>query len=293
MNKKIQLFLSTLALSLLIVACGVVPITGRRQVKLLPDQEILQSSNLQYHQFIREAPLSRDSRVQTRVRRVGERIANATMQYLHDNNMQEMAKQMKWEFNVVNSDQINAFCMPGGKIVVYTGILNMVSSDDELATIISHEVSHAVANHSNERISQEMLRRMGGQALGVAVSGQSRMLQTTIGQAYGLGSQLLVTLPYSRTQEYEADKIGMVFMGMAGYNPQAAITLWQKMAARGKGSPAEFMSTHPSDGNRVKALQEFLPQAMKYYGGEQSKTSVKAPSGNKTQNYKTSEKWHF
>ncbi len=267
MNKKNGILV--LALGLMLTACSTVPITGRSQLMLVQDAEILSSSALQYKQFLSGAKLSKNTQTTAQVRRVGQNVANATMLYLRQNGLSDMASQMKWEFNVVEDKAINAFCMPGGKIVVYTGLLKLVSSDAELATVISHEVSHAVARHSNERISQEYVRQMGGSLVGAAVSNKSALLQTVVGQAYGIGSQVLVSLPYNRKQEYEADKIGLIFMAMAGYNPNAALTFWQKMSAQsGGGQQADFLSTHPSDANRVAAIRQYLPEAMKYYKGK-------------------------
>lgn len=254
-------------LGTVLAGCSTVPITGRNQIMLVQDAEILSSSALQYKQFLSKVKISQNATSAAQVRRVGQKVADATMRYLKQNGLDDMAAQMKWEFNVVEDKAVNAFCMPGGKIVVYTGLLKLVGSDAELATVVSHEVSHAVARHANERISQEYLRQMGGNLLGAAVSNKSAALQTIIGQAYGVGSQVLVALPYNRKQEYEADKMGLVFMAMAGYNPNAAITFWQKMAAQG-GGQVEFLSTHPSDANRIAAIRQYMPEAMKYYKGK-------------------------
>lgn len=299
--KRIYLYLS-MTLSLFLTACSVVPLTGRQQLNLVPNDQILASSSAQYHQFIAQAPLSKDAKANDRVRRVGSRIAAATERYLNEQGLSSRVKELKWEFNLVNSDQLNAFCMPGGKIVVYTGLLNRVSSDDELAAVIGHEVAHAVAYHGNERISNEMIRQLGGQVLGAAVARQGALLQQVVGQAYGVGTQVFVSLPYSRKQEYEADKIGLIFMAMAGYNPEGAIKLWQMMSANKKGAiQSDFLSTHPSDQKRMDALRTYMPEAMKYYhgkGGSSNKITLKDTrnSGAKLKGDeapKTSEKWHF
>lgn len=262
---KVKTIISALfAFILLASSCGVVPITGRRQLSLIPDQEVLTLSAQQYNSFIRSAPLANNTAQGARVARVSKNIAAATQAYLKSNGYESMINQLAWEFNLVNSPQVNAFCMPGGKIVVYTGILSVCSSDDQLAAVIAHEVSHAIAKHSSERLSNEMVRQLGGNLLTQTVGGNSTVMKQVIGQVYGIGSQVLVSLPYNRKQEYEADKMGMVFMAMAGYNPEAAIQLWQRMAQQGQNK-LEFLSTHPSDANRVKALQEYLPEALKYY----------------------------
>lgn len=272
MKKKSIVILSLLSLWIL-SACSVVPISGRRQLNLVPDNQILSSSLLQYRQFIAQAPLANNTAQGTRVRNVGSRIAQATMTYLKQNNYTQMASQLQWEFNLVQSNQVNAFCMPGGKIVVYTGLLGLCSSDEELASVVAHEVSHAIAKHSNERLSRNMVSQLGGQILLSSVGGQGQAMQAIIGQAYGLGSSLFVSLPYNRKQEYEADQIGMILMAMAGYNPQAAITLWKKMASRGNPNQSDFFSTHPNDNKRVKALESNLATAMKYYRGGATTTN--------------------
>lgn len=282
---KKEFFLSAILSLLLLSACGTVPITGRKQLNLVSDNQILTSSFQQYRQFISQAPLANNTTEGARVRTIGNRIAQATMSYLRQNNYTQMASQLSWEFNLVQSNQINAFCMPGGKIVVYTGLMRICSSDAELASVVAHEVSHAIAKHSNERLSRQMLTELGGQILLSSVSKQTQIMQAVIGQAYGLGNSLFVALPYGRQQEYEADQIGMVLMAMAGYNPQAAVTLWQKMASRTSTKESDFFSTHPNDAKRVKALQDFLPKAMTYYSGATTQqTTTSSQKSNKKDN---------
>ncbi|MFC4666770.1 M48 family metallopeptidase [Falsiporphyromonas endometrii] len=297
MNKIGRILVSLALGGLFLTSCSVVPITGRRQLSLVPDTEIMQSSLAQYRSFVNQAPRSRNTTYNAMVDRVGRKVAAATDAFLRKNNMASMANQMQWEFNTIESNQINAFCMPGGKIVVYTGLLKLVNSDDELACVIGHEVSHAVAKHSNERLSQEVLRQLGGQVLGVAVSNKNAALQQVIGQAYGLGTQLFVALPYGRKQEYEADKMGLVFMTMAGYNPNAAINFWKKMSAKSGGNQNELLSTHPSDAHRIAELQKYMPEALKYapQGGPSKiqQNSVNSNKGGSGKKSKTSDKWHF
>ena len=266
MTQKAKWF-TALTLTLLLAGCGVVPITGRQQLNLVSDAEISAASAQQYNQFIRKANVDNRSQQGQQTLRVAQRIAQATDNYLRNNGYDQIAQANQWEFNFVRDRQVNAFCMPGGKIVVYSGLLEATRpTDDELAAVIAHEVSHAVAKHANERISREMLTQLGGQVLTGMVGSKSAALGGILQQVYPIGSQLLVSLPYGRKQEYEADKIGMVFMAMAGYDPAAAVTLWQKMAQQGQKSP-EFLSTHPSDQNRIRAIQEFLPEAQQYYRG--------------------------
>ena len=210
---------------------------------------------------------------------VGRRLAAATNTFLKQNGYESMLSSLSWEFNVVDSKQVNAFCMPGGKIVVYTGLLNLVGngahSDDELAAVMGHELSHALAKHANERISNQMLVQAGGQLLGAAVGSRSQMLGSLINQAYGIGAQVGVMLPFGRKQEYEADKMGLVLMAMAGYDPHYAVSFWQKMAqSKGGNQTNELLSTHPSDANRIKAIEESLPTALQYYQGGSSREST-------------------
>jgi predicted Zn-dependent protease len=198
------------------------------------------------------------------VTRVGQKIATATEQYLKANGLASEVKNFAWEFNLVKDKQLNAFCMPGGKIVVYEGLLNIVSSDDELAVVIGHEVAHAVAKHSNERMSQQIITQYGAQILTQALSEKSAAIQKAGNTIYGLGAQYGVTLPFSRKHETEADYMGLIFMTIAGYDPNVAITFWQKMSASGGAKVPEFMSTHPSDATRIDDIQKVLPELNKY-----------------------------
>ena len=269
---------------LLWVAYGTVPITGRQQVLLVSDHEVLSASLAQYRDYMSTAPRSSDYSRSAMVTRVGQRIALATEQYLRQNGLASEISNFAWEFNLVNDDQVNAFCMPGGKIVVYEGLLKLVESEDELAVVVGHEVAHAVAKHSNERMSQQMLTQYGGQILGAAVSEKSALVQGLAAQLYGLGSQYGVTLPFSRKHESEADYMGLVLMTIAGYNPDVAIGFWQKMSADG-GSVPEFMSTHPSDATRIKDIRKELPLIKKKY--QQTKNVQKNVTP------KAAYEWHF
>lgn len=267
---------------LTLTSCGTVPITGRSQLSIVPDGEILSMSATQYRQFISQSQLSANSGYNARVTQVGRRLAAATNTYLKEHGYESMLSTLNWEFNVVDSKQVNAFCMPGGKIVVYTGLLSLVGSgahaDDELAAVMGHELSHALAKHANERISNQMLLQAGGQILGATVGSRSALLGTLINQAYGIGAQVGVMLPFGRKQEYEADKMGLVLMAIAGYDPRYAVNFWQKMAAsKGGKQTNELMSTHPSDENRIRAINEYLPTALQYYKG--AGTSVRTTTG--------------
>ena len=261
MKKLIGLLVCAL---LLLSGCGSVPVTGRKQMLLVSDSEVLTSSLTQYSEYMKSAPLSTDAKGKAMVTRVGKKIAAATEKYLNENGLANEVKNFAWEFNLVKDNQMNAFCMPGGKIVVYEGLLKLVSSDDELAVVVGHEVAHAVAKHSNERISQQLLTQYGAQVLNEALSNKSARIQQIGNTVYGLGAQYGVTLPFSRKHESEADYMGLIFMTMAGYNPNVAITFWQKMSTSGGASIPEFMSTHPSDATRINDIKKYLPELEKY-----------------------------
>ena len=280
MKRFAVLLTGLFSMGLLILSnCGTVPITGRRQLNLVSDGEILAASATQYRQFISQSHISNNGTYNAKVTQVGRRLAAATNTFLKQNGYESMLSSLSWEFNVVDSKQVNAFCMPGGKIVVYTGLLNLVGngahSDDELAAVMGHELSHALAKHANERISNQMLVQAGGQLLGAAVGNRSQMLGSLINQAYGIGAQVGVMLPFGRKQEYEADKMGLVLMAMAGYDPRYAVSFWQKMAqSKGGNQTNELLSTHPSDANRIKAIEEYLSTALQYYQGGTSGQST-------------------
>lgn len=255
--KKISLLSS--AFLLLLAGCGSVPLTGRKQLLLVSDQEVLSTSLTQYKEYMQSAPRSSNTVQSAMVTRVGKKLAAATEQYLRENGMSSEISNFSWEFNLVKEDEVNAFCMPGGKIVVYEGIMKLVSSDDELAVILGHEIAHAVAKHSNERMSQQVLAQYGAQILSQSLSEKSTALQSIANTVYGVGAQYGVVLPFSRKHESEADYMGLVLMAMAGYNPDVAVTFWQKMAAGGQSGVPEFMSTHPSDSRRISDIQKELP----------------------------------
>ena len=252
--------LTTLLLALFLLAgCSSVPLTGRKQVLLVSDSEVLSSSLTQYNDYIKTAKKSTNTTQTAMVVRVGKKIAAATEAYLKVNGMSSEIKNFAWEFNLVQDAQVNAFCMPGGKIVVYEGLMKLVSSDDELAVVIGHEVAHAVAKHSNERMSQQVMAQYGAAILGAVVSDKSAAVQKAAETVYGIGAQYGVMLPFSRKHESEADYMGLVFMTMAGYNPDVAVGFWQKMSAGSGGSVPEFMSTHPSDATRIADIEKELP----------------------------------
>ena len=240
---------------LVLSGCGTVPLTGRKQILLVSDQDVLSSSLTQYKEYMQTASKSSSSKWSAMVTRVGKNIASATERYLRQNGLASEVKNFSWEFNLVKDPQVNAFCMPGGKIVVYEGLMELVSSDDELAVVLGHEVAHAVAKHSNERMSQQVLAQYGAQILNRSLAEKSSAVQQLAGTVYGIGAQVGVMLPFSRKHESEADYMGLILMKMAGYNPDVAVTFWQKMSAGSSGSVPALLSTHPSDAQRIKDIQ--------------------------------------
>ena len=265
MRKTMKRWMGAWVALMLLAGCSSVPLTGRKQVLLVSDQEVLSSSLTQYNDYIKTATKSSNAKQSAMVTRVGQKIAAATEQYLRQNGLESEVKNFAWEFNLVKDQQLNAFCMPGGKIVVYEGLLGIVCSDDELAVVVGHEVAHAVAKHSNERMSQQLMAQYGAAILGQAVSNRSTAVQQLATSVYGIGAQYGVMLPFSRKHESEADYMGLVFMTMAGYNPDVAVGFWQKMSAGGSGSVPEFMSTHPSDATRIAEIKKWLPEIKAKY----------------------------
>lgn len=261
--KKI-LFLVPLAL---ILSCSKVPITQRKQMNLLPESQVMSMSLSNYREFLsKNPPVPATNPDAAMVKNIGNKISAAVEKYMKQNGQAKRVAGYKWEFNLVNDKQINAWCMPGGKVVVYSGLLPVTQDETTLAFVMGHEIAHAVARHGNERMSQMLLTAMGGIALDVALSQKPEQTRAIFLSAYGVGATVGVLLPYSRTHESEADKLGMVFMAMAGYNPSNAYHVWERMsAASGGGKMPEILSTHPSDATRMKQMKEFLPQAMKYY----------------------------
>lgn len=261
-KNKIAAFGATLVL---LTSCGSVPITGRQQLLLVSDSEVLTSSLTQYNSYIKSATRSSSTSRTNMVKRVGRRIANATEQYLRANGLSSEIANFKWEFNLVKDNQVNAFCMPGGKIVVYEGLMKIATTDDELAVVLGHEVAHAVAKHSNERMSQQIAAQYGARILSASLADKSEIIQKTASSVYGIGAQYGLMLPFSRKHESEADYMGLVFMTIAGYNPDVAVQFWKKMSANSGGKVPEFMSTHPSDATRINALSRALPEIKAKY----------------------------
>lgn len=249
------------------VACTTVPITGRRQLNLVSDAQMQSLSYDAYDQFLKENKLSRDAQATAMVKRVGQRIQGAVEQYMAANGLSNELQGFQWEFNLIEDDQVNAWAMAGGKTVVYTGILPVAQNETGLAVVMGHEIAHAIAKHGNERMSQQLAQQFGGQTLSALAGAQPGTAQNLVMAVYGVGSQLGL-LKYGRTQESEADRLGLIFMAMAGYNPEEAVPFWQRMEAKSGGqAPPEFLSTHPSAGTRQQDLRQHMPEALKYYKG--------------------------
>jgi len=249
---------------LLLASCSSVPLTGRKQLLLVSDSEVLQASALSYTEYMSTAVISKNITDTKKVETVGKKIAAAVEKYLKDNGMESEIANFSWSYSLVKDTTANAFCMPGGKVVFYEGIIPYCQTEAGIAVVMGHEIAHVVAKHGNERMSQQMLVETGSQIAGAAVSGKTAVTQQLVQTVYGLGTQVGVLLPYSRKHEYEADHLGLIFMAMAGYNPAEAVTFWERMSA-GKGASTDFLSTHPSDAKRIAALKTLLPEAQKYY----------------------------
>lgn len=254
-----------LLLGLLFSKCTKVPISGRRQVNLMPESDMISMSLTQYSGFLGESKVVPNSSADAAmVKRVGAKISVAVEKYLKQNGQSKRYEGFKWEFNLVDDPTVNAWCMPGGKVVFYTGILPFTKNEAGIAVVMGHEIAHAIARHGNERMSQSMILEAGGVTLSALSSSQPEKAQALFMTAYGVGSNL-GTLAYSRKHESEADKMGLVFMSMAGYNPREAPEFWKRMATSGGQKPPQILSTHPHDATRIKDLNDFMPEALKYY----------------------------
>jgi predicted Zn-dependent protease len=255
----------TVGLALVVFACSTVPITGRKQLSLIPANEMLSMSYSEYDSVLKTSKLSTNQEQTRLVKKVGGGIQKAVETYFAEKGLSDQLKDYKWEFNLIESDEVNAWCMPGGKVVVYTGILPITQNEVGLAVVLGHEISHAVAQHGAERMSQGLLAQLGGAALSVALQNKPAQTRQLWMSVYGVGAQVGVLLPYSRTHESEADHLGLIFMAMAGYDPHEAVTFWERMAASGGQKPPEFLSTHPADETRIADIKKELPEAMQYY----------------------------
>ena len=276
---KVMLFFVVAAV---LVSCGTahtVPITGRTQKLMVEDGQVLSLATQQYQEFMKSAKLSTNTANTAMVKRVGQNLANAVTNYMTANGLASEIANFNWTFNLVQDKQVNAWCMPGGLIVVYEGILPVTQDESSLAIVLGHEIAHAVARHSAEQMSTQMKQQQGLQ-IGAAVAGMLGMGTNTtslIGAVVANGFNFK-NLSYSRDHESEADHMGLIFAAMAGYDPQTAVTFWQRMAASKTNTTSEFLSDHPSDETRIRQIQGWMPEALKYYkkGGVTSTTAAKA-----------------
>jgi len=262
--KKLS-YLSFIVLFCFVTACTTAPLTGRKQLILLPASEINTMSFQAYSQMLSEQKVVKGTKDAQIVQNVGQRIQYAVEKYLKDNNQSDITKGFQWEYNLVEEASANASCMPGGKVIFHTGIMPICQTPTGVGVVMGHEVAHAVASHGNERMSQSMAAQ-GVLSVGAAFMNQKPTLANQlILQAAGMGTQVGL-LKFSRDQESEADRLGIIFMAMAGYNPAESIAFWQRMSAQSGGqAPPEFLSTHPSFSTRISNLKKWLPEAMTYY----------------------------
>lgn len=265
MKKSIKTLFAILAISIIYQACSIVPFTGRKQLSIVPESEMIAMGLASYQEFMKENPASNDRSNANIVKEVGTRLSTGIDSYFAANNMETRLDGYNWEYNLVESKEPNAFCLPGGKIVIYSGILPYTLDKNGLAVVISHEIAHAVARHGGERMSQQLLLQFGSEALSEAIKNKPEQTKSIYNTVYGVGAEYGVMLPYSRDNELEADQLGLIFMALAGYNPQTAVAFWERMSAAGGSKPMEFMSTHPSDARRINKIKAAMPEALKYY----------------------------
>jgi len=247
-----------------LVGCYKNPVTGRSSLSLVDDGTINSLSRQEYTTFLTQhKPVGGNDAEM--VKRVGSKLAAAINTYFTSRGQAKTLAGYQWEFNLVDSKEINAWCMPGGKVVVYTGILPVTRTEAGLAVVMGHEIAHAIARHGAERMSQGLVQQFGGAALSVLVANKPSETRALYNSAYGLATNVGVMLPFSRKHESEADEMGLIFMAMAGYDPNEAVGFWQRMAAQGGSKPPELLSTHPSDQTRISNIRSLIPKAMQYY----------------------------
>lgn len=262
MKRPVSLILTAIFL----FGCATVPITGRKQLSLIPNSQILPLSYSSYQDVLKESKLSTNQQQVTMLKKVGSKIQHAVEKFMAQNNMSDELDGYAWEFNLIEDDQLNAWCMPGGKVAFYSGIMPVCRDEAGVAVVMGHEVAHAVANHGGERMSQGLIQQLGGVALAVAIKDKPEETQALFFTAYAIGTTYGAMLPYSRLHESEADKLGLIFMSMAGYDPHEAPEFWKRMKALAGSPPVpEWLSTHPSPEHRIEDLNAYMPKAMKYY----------------------------
>jgi len=264
MNIRVLAFLVTITLS----SCTINLLSGRKQMTLLPESSLQSMAGDEYRSFLTDSKIvkpnqSGDAQM---VKRVGDRVIAAVKKFYADKGISDQLNGFNWEVNLVEDEEVNAWCMPGGKIVVYTGLLPISKTEAGLAVVMGHEVSHALLQHGNQRMSQSLLKVLGEVALEVAVANKPQETQNIFLGAYGIGTELGVLLPFSRRHELEADRYGLIFAAMAGYNPEESIPLWERMEEASSGDKSiEFFSTHPSEGKRIEQFRKMMPEALGYY----------------------------
>ena len=279
--------------TLMLAACGTtstVPITGRKHTLLVSDAEVLSLSNKQYSEFMKTAKASTNAQNTAMVKRVGQRLAAAVETYLKNNGLSSEIKNFAWEFNLVQNSEANAFCMPGGKIVVYEGLLPYTKDEPSLAIVLGHEIAHAVAKHSAEQMSKQIKNQYGTQILGSVLSAAGVGSTTTqLAQIIAQKGLQFRSLKYSRDNETEADRMGLIFAAMAGYDPNVAVSFWQRMS-QGSSNQSDMFSDHPSDAKRIAAIKAEMPEALKYYKPVQTVSTAKSTATKKTTAKKTTAK---
>jgi len=249
-------------------SCTTVPIIGRKQLNLLPESQMVSMGLTNYISFLDSSEIIKSGNELQMVKNAGKKISLAVEKFLKDNGLEDRISTLKWEFNLVKDTTINAWCMPGGKVVFYDGIIPLCKTEQGIAVVMGHEIAHAVARHGNERMSQGLIAQYGNIALDVALQKEPEKTKSIFLTAYGLGAQVGLILPYSRKHEYEADKLGLIFMTMAGYDPNESVKFWERMKAAESGSMPEFLSTHPLSGNRIEALKKAIPEMEAYKSGK-------------------------
>ena len=267
MNRRLTLKVAALCCVLLLQSsCTRVAITGRKQLNFVPDYMMNTMALQSYNEFLKANKLSTDASQTRMVKDVGARIQKAVQKYCAENNLSSRIQNYQWEFNLVEDPNVNAWCMPGGKVVVYSGLMPVAQNEAGLAVVMGHEIAHAIARHGSERMSQGLLVEMGGMALSEALANKPEQTKNLFMKSYGLGTEYGVLLPYSRLHENEADRMGLIFLAMAGYNPNEAVSFWERMSAANKGQkPPELLSTHPADSTRINNIKRLIPEAMQYY----------------------------
>jgi predicted Zn-dependent protease len=253
-------------LLLFAVSCAIVPFTGRKQFTAIPASQMVALSSDSYNQVLKDNKLSTNQEYVSQVRRVGQRLTAAVEKYMRNNGMESNLKDFNWQYSVLVSKEVNAWCMPGGQIAFYEGIMPLCRDENGIAVVMGHEIAHAIAQHGNERMSQQLVVQMGGMALSEALKTKKETTQQLALLAFGVGTQLGVQLPYSRTHESEADEMGLYFMAMAGYDPRTAPAFWERMNASAGSRPPEFLSTHPAPATRIRDINKHMTKAVGYYG---------------------------